>query len=195
VFLRLRIVVFPLACALLAPGLAHAAGGSYAFDGGTAKQRAEVRAALEASAFDWSLVPATVTIHVAPGHDSEATRGNIWLDADLLNSGRFAWGVIQHEYAHQVDFFLLDEAKRAQLLAAVGGDDWCSNNAELEHGNHACERFASTLAWAYWQSADNVMRPQSANDESAAMAPAQFRQLLATTIGAPSRALASKRLK
>src|SRR4051812_261849 len=157
-FLRLRIVVFALACVLLAPGLAHAAGGSYAFDGGTAKQRAEVRAALDASAFDWSLVPATVTIHLAPGHDSEATRGNIWLDADLLNSGRFAWGVVQHEYAHKVDFFLLDEAKRAQLLAALGGDDWCFEKTELEHTNHACERFASTLAWAYWPSADNAMR-------------------------------------
>ena len=30
--------------------------------------------------------------------------GQIWLDASLLDSGRFSWGVVQHEYAHQVDF-------------------------------------------------------------------------------------------
>jgi hypothetical protein len=190
--LRLRILIAATACAMLAPGLAHAAGGSYVFDGGTAAERGEVRAALDASSFDWSLVPGTVTIHIQRGHDSEAVPGQIWLDADLLDAGRFAWGVVQHEYGHQVDFLLLDDAKRAQLLAALGGTDWCEQSGEELHGNHACERFASTLAWAYWPAADNVMRPQSARDESAAMPPAQFRSLLARLIGAPSRVMAKR---
>ena len=43
-----------------------AKGGDYILDGSTAKARAEVRRALDASAFDWSAVPARVTIHIRP---------------------------------------------------------------------------------------------------------------------------------
>jgi hypothetical protein len=186
---RLRIAFAVLACVLVAPALAHAAGGNYAFAGGTSKQQAEVRAALEASSFDWSLVPVQIKVHIAPGLSSEATRGEIWLDADLLNAGRFAWGTIQHEYAHQVDYFLLDDAKRAQLQAALGGSNWCYSVPGLVHGAYGCERFASTLAWAYWPSPDNAMRPESSHDESAAMPVAQFRVLLGSLIGAPTRLL------
>jgi hypothetical protein len=182
--LRLRILLTMFVCALVAPGLAQAGGGTYVFDGGTAKERSAVHSALEASSFDWSLVPATITIHIKQGIPSEATRGNIWIDSDLLASGRFAWGVVQHEYAHQVDYFLLDDAKRAQLLAALGGSDWCGAVAGLDHAAYGCERWASTLAWAYWQSPDNSMRPTAAGDESAAMAPAKFRALLANLLGA-----------
>src|ERR1700730_2037607 len=131
--LRLRILLTMFVCALVAPGLAQAGGGTYVFDGGTAKERSAVHSALEASSFDWSLVPATITIHIKQGIPSEATRGNIWIDSDLLASGRFAWGVVQHEYAHQVDYFLLDDAKRAQLLAALRGSDWCHTVAGLDH--------------------------------------------------------------
>jgi hypothetical protein len=93
---------------------------------------------------------------------------------------------VQHEYAHQVDFFLLDDAKRALLLDRLGGADWCYSAPGLAHSAYGCERFASTLAWAYWPNAANTMRPASPRDESAAMAPASFRALLASLIGAPT---------
>jgi hypothetical protein len=169
------------AAALAGPALA--VGGNYTFAGGTPQQRAQVRAALDASSFDWSLVPAQITIHIVRGHESEATYREIWLDADLLNSNRFAWGTVQHEYAHQVDFFLLDDAERSQLQDALGGSDWCHDVAGLPHADYSCERFASTLAWAYWQSPLNAMRPSTPRDESAAMAPSAFRTLLARIVG------------
>jgi hypothetical protein len=190
--LRLRILLCALVVGLVAPAAGLAAGGNYAFDGGTAGQRAQVKAALDVSAFDWSLVPARIVVHIKPGIDSEATRGEIWLDARLLDSGRFSWGVVQHEYAHQVDFFLLDDAKRQELAGKLGGSAWwapagrpaMSPNGTLAHAQLSSERFASTLAWTYWPSPDNSMRPQSPTDESAAMAPPALRTELAGLIGA-----------
>jgi hypothetical protein len=163
---------------------ASARGGSYVFDGGTKTEHAQVTAALNASAFDWSIVPAKITIHISRGiPSSEAVRGAIWLDADLLDARTFSWGVVQHEYAHQVDYFLLDDAKRAVLQARLGGKDWCYEIYSLPHSDHGCERFASTLAWAYWPSKLNSMRPQGPNDESAAMPPAKFRAMLSQVLG------------
>src|SRR5947209_12150981 len=107
----LRTLLVTVAAALALAGGAQAKGGRYVLDGGTAAQQAQVKKALDASSFDWNLVPATITIHISRGHTSEAVKGEIWLDADLLNAGTFAWGVVQHEYAHHVDFFLLDDAK------------------------------------------------------------------------------------
>jgi hypothetical protein len=177
----------PLLAALLLawPPAAHAAGGNYSFDGGTAAQRGEVRAALAASSFPWSTFRTRITVHIAPGARSEATPGHVWLDDALLDSGRFSWGIVQHEYAHQVDFFLLDDAKRALLLGLLGGRDWWGAVPGLAHEQYGCERFASTLAWAYWPSPDNALRPESASDESAAMAPRAFRTLLAGLLGVP----------
>ena len=71
-----------------------------------------MRAALTASSFNWSLVRVQITIHIARDiPSSQATPGQIWLDAGLLDSGEFAWAFVQHEYAHQLDFFLLDDAR------------------------------------------------------------------------------------
>jgi hypothetical protein len=167
---------------------AAARGGSYAFDGGTPRQQAQVVAALNASSFNWSLVPATVTIHLEYGTATRARQGEIWIDTKLLASGVFAWGLIQHEYAHQVDFFLLDDAKRALLNRALHGSAWWNNSTayaptERNHASLGSERFASTLAWTYWQSPSNSLKPTSASDESAAMAPAKFRQLLGQMLG------------
>lgn len=164
-------------------GQAHAAGGTYVFDGGTAKQQREVRKALNASSFDWSLVPGTVTIHIARVGTSYATPGHVYLDGDLLNAGRFAWGIVQHEYAHQVDFLLLDAGKKAQVAAALGTTTWCYEDAAVrDHGAQGCERFASTLAWSYWQTADNSMQPAGRNDEAGAMAPKAFKALLGSLL-------------
>jgi hypothetical protein len=184
--LRLSAVVFTAVLALGAAAPALASGGDYTFAGGTAKQQFQVKSALAASSFDWSLVPQQIVIHITPGMQSEATVGNIWLDANLLDAGIFSWGVVQHEYAHQVDFFLLDDTKRQALNVALGGTDWCYSVPGLAHAQYGCERFASTLAWAYWPNASNSMRASSVRDESAAMQPAKFRQLMTVMIGAPT---------
>ena len=93
-------------------GPARALGGDVVFSGGTSSQRTVVSRALEVSRFDWDLVPAQIRIHIAAGQSSHAARGEIWLDADLLDAGTFGWGIVQHEFAHQIDFFLLDDADR-----------------------------------------------------------------------------------
>jgi hypothetical protein len=175
-----RLLVVLAAALALAPGAA-ATGGRYVFDGGTPAQQAQVRAALAASSFDFSVVPTAVTVHIARGTDSRATPGQVWLDADLLDAGSFAWGVVQHEFAHQVDDLVLDDADRAALQAALGGTAWCSGAA---HGDLACERFADLVAWAYWPSPDNVMRPAGGADEGGQLAPAAFRALLARLLPA-----------
>jgi len=170
--------------ALAASGTAVARGGTYVFDGGTAAEQAQVRAALGASSFDWSLVPAQITIHIVRGIPvAQASPGQIWLDAALLDTGRFAWATVQHEYAHQVDFFLLDDADRATLERALGGLDWCYG-VPLPHADYGCERFASTLAWSYWESPDNALRPRSPADEAGGMPPAAFRALMSQLLGA-----------
>ena len=167
-----------LVAAVAAPPAA-ARGGNYVFDGGTRYERTQVRAALDASLFDWDLVPQQITIRIAPGLAPAAEAGTIDLDADLLDAGRFAWGVVQHEYAHQVDFFLLDDGMRAQLAAELGGRSWWPTPNELPHQALTCERFASTLAWAFWPSPDNVMRPDAP--------PAVFRALLDGLLGLQRR--------
>jgi hypothetical protein len=178
-----------LAAAVAALGFAHAgtaqaAGGNYRFDSGTASQRTQVREALKASSFNWNLVKAQITIHIQRGISSHAVAGQIWLDADLLDSGRFSWATVQDEYSHQVDFFLFTPEIRAQLQAALGAKAWCYEDGSVQaHDDQGCERFTSVLPWAYWQSPDNAYKPGSKIDESAAMAPAKFKALLSRLIG------------
>ena len=145
-FARLLVV---LAAALALSPTALARGGSYVFDGGTPAEQTQVRAALDASSFDFSVVPATVTVHIAPGTDSRATPGQVWLDADLLGPGRYGWGVVQHEFAHQVDFLRLSPEARSALGAALGTQVWCHADVQgLPHSAYGCERFTSSLVWA-----------------------------------------------
>ena len=178
---------------LLAPCVAQASGGDYAIHGGSAQERGQVRAALEASSFDWSIVPERIAITITRGGDSSASPGRIVLDANLLDAGRFSWGVVQHEYAHQVDFFLLDDSKRALLSAALEASTWWDAPAALQHSELGCERFASTLAWAYWPSIDNTMKPLSPNDEAGALPAPLFRRLLARLLGPPGSTAAMRR--
>ena len=180
-----RLLLVSFAALALAQG-AYARGGSYVFVGGTRAEQAQVKAALDASSFDFSLVPTTVTVHVARGIAPYSTPGHIWLAADLLDAGRLSWGVVQHEYAHQVDFALLDDAQRAQLQAVVGGSAWCAGAAHAQLG---CERFADLVAWAYWQSPDNLMKPSGAADEGGGVAPAAFRAALARILSVRSLAV------
>ena len=177
-----------LAAAVLSAALAQsalAAGGSYTFAGGTPRQQATVRSALSVSSFDWDVLPEPVVVHIAPIGGSYSEVGHVHLDSTLLDSGRFSWGVVQHEFAHQVDFLLFDDAKRALLNQALGGSDWCYGVAGLAHAAYGCERFASLLAWAYWPDAANSMSPASTRGESAAMPPDRFRRLLAEVLGLP----------
>jgi hypothetical protein len=178
---KLRLLlVFSAALLAFAPS-AHAAGGKYTFDGGTRAQQAQVTAALNASSFDWSLVPGPVVIHIAKGEQSRAAAGQIWLDAGLLDAGRLSWGVVQHEYAHQIDFGLLTDAMRAQLHTLLRGTAWWGAEA---HSELDCERFADEVAWAYWQSPDNVLKPSSSSDEGGQVAPAAFRAALGKILAA-----------
>lgn len=141
-----------LACVLAALHAPSAAAidGTYTIDGGTADERAQVHLALRASAFDWRILPPVVVQIVRGGAPSHASPGQVVIDADLLDAGRFSWGVVQHEFAHEVDFLLLDDVDRAQLAVLLGRSSWWRG---------ACEDFASTLAWTYWPSPDNVMEP------------------------------------
>ena len=181
--IRALLLLAALLAAAVGAQAAAAGGGNYVFDGGTRAERAQVRAALDASLFDWSVVPEQITIRIAPGLACSARAGTIELDSGLLRAGRFGWGVVQHEYAHEVDFFLLDDAARARLAASLGGASWWQTPAELPHQALTSERFASTLAWAYWPSPDNVLRPSSTADEAGAVAPADFRALLGGLLG------------
>jgi hypothetical protein len=163
---------------LILPAAASPAAGGFVFDGGTRAEHQVVVAALDASSFDWNVIPGPVVIHIVADGPSESIPGEVWLNSDLLHAGKFAWGVVQHELAHQVDYLVLDDAQRARLERLLGGRDWCYEEPRLPHAEHGCERFASTLAWAYWQSPSNCMKPMSPRDESAAMPPQRFRGLL-----------------
>jgi hypothetical protein len=164
------------------PAIASAGGGHYVFDGGTQAERAQVRAALQASTFDWNIVPGQITIHVQRGAASQAAPGQIWLDAGLLDAGRYAWAVIQHEYAHQVDYLVLTDSDRAALQALLGGTSWCSGAEGFAHDDNSCERFATSIAWAYWPSPQNAFDPGQTTGEGWLRA-APLRTLLGSLLG------------
>src|SRR2546423_475427 len=88
---------------------ASAAGRRLTIAGGTTREQSQVRAGLRASSFVWSVLPQPVTIQIKRGAGSSAIPGGIVLDASLLDAGTFSWGVIQHEFAHEVDFLVLDD--------------------------------------------------------------------------------------
>ena len=189
----LRRLAATIVAALALPASALAGGGDYVFEGASAAERSSVRAALEASSFDWNLVRRQVTIHVGPYGTSHSTPGHVWLDRGLLGAGRFAWPTVMDEYAHQVDFFALDPLRRSLLQQRLGGTAWCYETAGLGHAQYGCERFASMVAWAYWPVKENSYRPETAADETAAMPAAEFRLLLSALVGAPSAVKSVKR--
>ena len=189
--MRCRPACLVLSLAALAlPSGAAAAGARMSFDGGTAAERAQVRSALEASSFDWSVVPQRIVVHLQRGIASQAAPGEIWLDAGLVDTGRFSWGVIQHEFAHQIDFLVLTDDDRAAVQALLGGAQWCFGGESYAHDDNGCERFATAVAWAYWPSFQNVFDPSACPDETWLRA-AALRALLAQRLGVrnPFRAL------
>jgi hypothetical protein len=183
-------LLLPLLLALALAPAAQAAGGRYVFDGGTRAERGQVTSALNASSFNWSLIPGQIVVHIGGAVSPHAVAGQIWLDAGLLHTGRFSWGVIQHEYAHQVDFGLLTDSMRGELQPQLQAPEWWGSISQ--HAELGCERFADQLAWAYWQAPGNVMKPQSTADEGGQVTPAAFRAALASVLGVqPIRTLAA----
>ena len=138
----------------------RAAVASFLSSDANARERAQIEAALAASSFNWSLLPVPVQVHVQPRIRSRATPGHVWLSKELLASGRFGWAVIQDEFAHQIDFFLLDSEARTTLNAALGGESWYAAPG-VPHDRRGAERFAATLVWAYWPARANAYRPRS----------------------------------
>jgi hypothetical protein len=191
----MRRFVLPLVAAgaatLLSVSSARAASPSIAFDGGTAAEQAQVRSALAASSFDWSVLPVPITVHIGSYPGSYATPGNVYFGASLLDGGQLSWGVVLHEFGHQVDFLLFNAAERAQLQSLLGAKDWCYETPGLQHSDHGCERFASEISWAFWPSTSNVLRPTGPDSESNGMPVAAFRALVAQMLGQPVRVLSA----
>jgi hypothetical protein len=182
--MKARVLALALAAAAIlfhGTPAALASGGNYVLQGGTPAEQQQVRDALNASTFNWSAVPETITITIGPIADSQSVPGQIWIDSGLLDSGELSWGVVQNEYAHEVDFFLLDDAQRAELTTALGATAWCYGDAPgLTLEEAGCERFASTLAVSYWQNPQNCIEQA---DDVATIAGSTFRTLLASMIG------------
>jgi hypothetical protein len=124
-----------------------------------------VRAALERSRFDWDAVDEKITIRILNCGCAGASPGEIVLDEEILTDPRFGlrygWGIVQHEYAHQVAFFFFDARARRRVQGWLGGGDWCYEGESAAADDHACERFASSLAWAYWPRRRNIMSWQA----------------------------------
>lgn len=161
---RHLLLVLATALAFLASaGDALAVGGNYVFAGGSTEAQAQVRAALDRSVFDWSVVPEQITVRITSCGCAGSKPGEIVLDEAQLTSSplgkRYAWGIVQHEYAHQVDFFVLDQDDRARLARRFGAAAWCYELPGLAHDAYGCERFATLVAWAHWRSPANVQRP------------------------------------
>jgi hypothetical protein len=148
---------------LASAGDAFATGGNYLFEGGSPEAQAQVSAALNRSAFDFSIVPTRITIRITSCGCAGSRPGEIVLDETVLTSSpygaRHAWGIVQDEYAHQVDFFVLDVSDRRALLRRFGGKAWCYEVRGFAHDDYGCERFSTLVAWAYWRSPDNVRTP------------------------------------
>ena len=182
---RRHLVLLAAFVALAVPARADAADVALDFSGGSEEARAEVVSALEGSAFDWSLIGRPVTVQILDCGCAGSRPGVVVLDETLLASspyGRaYTWGIVQHEFAHQVWWYALDDARRSELRTLLGGADLCYEQPGLPHDAHACELFASTLAWAYWAAAGNPMQAEKV------MGARQFRRLLGRMLGVTAR--------
>jgi hypothetical protein len=71
----------------------------------------------------------------------------------------------------------------------LGGSDWCYEDPDVDHDDHACERFASSLAWAYWaRPRRNIMAVHTA------VTAAEFREVLPRLLGPDDESIASQGL-
>jgi hypothetical protein len=182
---RRHLVLLVALVALALPGAAGAADVALEFSGGSDAARAEVLAALDASAFDWSLIGRPVTVQIYACGCAGSRPGVVVVDETMLAAspyGRaYTWGIVQHEFAHQVWWYALDDGRRSQFQTLLGGADLCYEQPGLPHDAHACELFASTLGWAYWPVAGNPMQAEKV------MGARQFRRLLSRMLGVSPR--------
>src|SRR5258706_2486114 len=79
-FKRLLLHVLLAVAALGVAPAALASGGRYVFDGGSRAERAQVNAALGASALPWDVVPGLVVVHISAGVPARALPDQILLD-------------------------------------------------------------------------------------------------------------------
>jgi hypothetical protein len=158
----LRTTLVALLASLALAGTAQAAGGDYVIELRSPEAQATVRAALDASRFNFDRIPAQITIRISHCGCAGAREGIIVLDEsvvlDTSLGARYSWGLIQHEYAHQIDYFLFQDDDRAAVRRTLGGKDWCYEVGGLAHDEHGCERFADVFSWAFWPTQDNVLR-------------------------------------
>jgi len=183
---------FLLAVVVALVGAADAAakGGHYRFDGGTVAERQQVVGALSVSSFNWSVVPWTITIHIrsatwSRGSDESlgySVPGHIYLSKKLLDEpGQMSWGYVKHEYAHEVDSSRFNEAIRKRLNYLLVGKSWWWHPG-MTHAQVGGERFASTLAWTYWPSPNNILDTWAEN-EARAMLPGPFKKIMRSLVG------------
>src|SRR5258708_13813134 len=85
---RTLLTLFSAICFFAFAQSALASGGSYAFSGGTPKEQATGHSPLEASSFNWSLIPSTITIPIGAYGDSYSTHGQAFPGATLGDSAR-----------------------------------------------------------------------------------------------------------
>lgn len=157
----IRVTVAALAAALLVAPAALAKGGHVRFDGGTPDEHLTVKEALAVSKFNFNIVRRTIIVHILPGGD-RSEPGAIWLDPKRLDLGAFAWGAVQHEFGHQVDFLVMTDIQRAKFNAFFGTPSWTPPadwDGLTGHESIGRERFASMIAWTFWR--DRIW-----NDES-----------------------------
>ena len=180
---RFLLLVVSIA-SLALPAGAFARGGDYAFQGGTTAQHSQVRAALAASTFNWSAVPTRVTIHIKQGH-SHRRRRRATSGSTLGSSAPAALpGPRSRTNTHTRSTSPASTLRRAIASPASSARaTGATASPASHHAEYGCERFASTLVWAFWPSKDNAYRPTSSRDESAAMPPQQFRTLVTGLLG------------
>lgn len=175
-----------MVAALIFAGTAAAKGGSFAFDGGTPFEQQQVTQALAVSSFDFSQVTQAITVHIVPSTDPHlaggteagySTPGDVWLSTYWLEFGQLGWGIVQHEFAHEIDYYVLTDAQRADLLKHLDPSgsttSWCDHAALYEA--RPCEWFASELAYAFWPSDANIQAPNYTGNLSGHMTPTAFR--------------------
>jgi hypothetical protein len=176
---NVRTLLGVIVVALLLPVSALAKGGHYTIEGGTEFEQSQVKQALDRSLFNWDVVTQAVTIKIEPGHRDEAWPGLIYLDPARLDWGLTSWGTVQHEFAHQVDFFVLTDAQRADLTSFLGAASWLPPpnwDGVTGHDQIGRERFASTFAWTFWpDSWGNDQSPRYKPAESGAVSAEPFK--------------------
>lgn len=156
--IRTTAAVIVAALSFVTPALAK--GGHVTFDGGTSLEQQNVTDALAVSTFNFNQLP-NITVRIVPslppGESGEAVAGTVTLVAGFLDQGIFAFGTVQHEFAHEVDYLLLSDAQRQEALTVLGASAWYSPS--LAHADQGRERFATTLAWTFWPDRLNNQAP------------------------------------